>query len=236
MNEKKLPSFSKSTIVLLGIVVVGLSLFYLGTDALSPGFAVLLLISGVIAPRMGIVIPRSKVVISFSDSVVFLSFLMYGPAAAVLMSAVETFANCYYTKVSGKITFKPYMIAVNTFSAALGTGAACLLWEVCNRVTDLSTFSGNTRTLIATLCILALGQFATSTAVAALILPVGQNLTFWETWKRDCLAGSTSHFVGAGTAGMIYRIIGYGDAFTAGVALIVFGIVYLTYRQSIQQI
>ncbi len=236
MNEKKLPSFSKSIIVLLGVVVVGLSLVYLGKDALSPGFAVLLLISAVIAPRMGIVIPRSKVVISFSDSVVFLSFLMYGPAAAILMAAVETFANCYYTKVSGKITFKPYMIAVNTFAAALGTAVACLLWEVCNRLTDLSTFSGNTRTLIATLCILALGQFVASTAVAALILPVGQNLTFWETWKRDCLAGSTSHFVGAGTAGMVYKIISYGDVFTAGVALIVFGIVYLTYRQSIQQI
>ena len=35
---------------------------------------------------------------------------------------------------------------------------------------------------------------------------------------------------------MVYKIINYGDLFTAAVALIVFGIVYLTYRQSIQQI
>ncbi|HUR98884.1 MAG TPA: diguanylate cyclase, partial [Pyrinomonadaceae bacterium] len=35
---------------------------------------------------------------------------------------------------------------------------------------------------------------------------------------------------------MVYKIISYGDVFTATIALAVFGIVYLTYRQSIEQI
>jgi GGDEF domain-containing protein len=35
---------------------------------------------------------------------------------------------------------------------------------------------------------------------------------------------------------MVYKIISYGDVFTASIAMVVFGIVYLTYRQSIQQI
>src|SRR5215207_792505 len=100
MIEKKLPSFSKATNVTFGIVAVSMSLIYLGSQAFSSGFLLLLLISAVVAPRMGLVIPRSNVVISLSDSVVFLSFLLYGPAAAVLMAAVETFANCYYNKAS----------------------------------------------------------------------------------------------------------------------------------------
>ena len=236
MSEEKLPSFSKATIVALGVVIVGLSFFMLGGLGFTSGFALLVLIAAVVAPRMGIVIPRSNVVISFSDSVVFLSFLIYGPAAAVVMAAVETFANCQYNKRSGRIKFKRYMITVNTFASALSTATACFFWAVCAQFTDLSAHSTDTRSLLATLCILALGQFAASTALAALILPVAEDLTFWETWKRDCLAGSTSHFVGAGTAGMVYKILSYGDLFTAAIALVVFGIVYLTYRQSIQQI
>lgn len=152
------------------------------------------------------------------------------------MAAVETLANCYYNKWSGTIWFGPYMIAVNTFAAASGTAFACIFWILCAHIVpDLSGFATDSRSLIATLGLLALFQFAASTLFAALVLR-RPNLSFWQSWKRDCLAGSTSHFVGAGTAGMVYKIINYGDVFTAVVALIVFGIVYLTYRQSIQQI
>lgn len=236
MSEKKLPNFSKAAIVLLGGVIVAVSLVFVGSQAFSGGFGLLLLISALIAPRMSMVIPRSNVVISFSDSVVFLSFLIYGPAAAVVMAAVETLANCYYYKRSGKIRFKPHMIAANTFAAALSTAAACGVWELCSQVTQLSTFTVDTRSLIATLGILAIAQFGAASIFAALLLPRQDGSPFWATWKRDYLTGAMSHFVGAGTAGMVYKIISYGDVFTAAVALVVFGIVYLTYRQSIQQI
>lgn len=220
----------------LGISVVSLSFVFLRGQALTPGFLLLLLIAALVAPRMSLVIPRSNVVISFSDSVVFLSFLFYGPESAVIMAAMETLANCYYAKVRGKIKFKPRMIAVNTFGAALGTAAACAIWIGCSHLTDLVTFPANTRSLIATLGILALGQFLSSSLVAMLVLPRQDDQSFWFTWQRDYLAGSTSHFVGAGTAGMVYKIINYGDFFTTAITFVVFGIVYLTYRQSIQQI
>jgi diguanylate cyclase (GGDEF)-like protein len=168
--------------------------------------------------------------------VVFLSFLLYGPECAVIMASVETLANCYYNKLSGRIKFAPHMIAVNTFAAALCTAGACAVWALCTQFTDLATYSTDTRALITTLGILALAQFAASTVIAAFILPREDGSTFWAAWKRDYLAGSTSHFVGAGTAGMVYKIIRYGDIFTAAVAIVVYGIVYLTYRQSIQQI
>jgi diguanylate cyclase (GGDEF)-like protein len=235
MSEKKLPSFSKAAIVIAGVVVV-YSLVYLSRDALTLGFALLLLLAVLVAPRMSLVIPRSNVAISLSDSVVFLSFLIYGPESAIILAAAETSANCYYNKLSGKIKFGRHMIAVNTFAAALATAAACGAWYLVSGVGELANFAASTRALVATLCLLALAQFVTSTLIAVLILPRQQNETFWVTWKRDYLTGSMSHFVGAGTAGMIFKIINFGDFLTAGVALLIFGIVYMTYRQSIQQI
>ena len=237
MTEKKLPtSFSKAAIVALGVLVVALAFISLRERVLTLGFGCLLLFAALIAPRMSMVIPRSKIVISFSDSVVFLSFLLYGPECAVIMASVETLANCYYNKLSGRIKFAPHMIAVNTFAAALCIAGGCAVWALCARFTDLATYTSDTRALITTLGILALAQFAASTLIASFILPRDEKSTFLAAWKRDYLAGSTSHFVGAGTAGMVYKIISYGDLFTAAVALLVYGIVYLTYRQSIQQI
>lgn len=236
MDEKKLPSFSKATIVALGIVIVGLSLVYLRNEAIGPGFALLLVLAVLVAPRMSLVIPRSNVVVSLSDSVVFLSFLLYGPGSAILMAATETLATCYYSKFSGTIQFKRHMIAVNTSAAALATGVACGVWEVGDRFTELSTFTSSSRTLIAGLGILALSQFVASTIIAIAILPRTEASSLWETWKRHCIAGSTSHFLGAAAAGMIFKIISFGDFFTAAVVFVAFGVVYLTYRESIQQI
>src|SRR5688500_15445303 len=100
MFVKKLPSFSKAAIVTTGVAVVALSIILLRNQAFTPWILLLLLFSALVAPRMGIAIPRSNVGISFSDSVVYLSFLLYGPEAAVVMATVEMFANCYYSKQS----------------------------------------------------------------------------------------------------------------------------------------
>jgi diguanylate cyclase (GGDEF)-like protein len=236
MTAIKIPSFSKSAIVLLGSMLLIGSLLSVREAVISPGFLLLLMLSAFVAPRMGLAIPRSNVGISFSDSVVFLSFLLYGPASAILMAAVEMLANCLYQKTSGKIKFKPRMIAVNSFVAALGAAGACLIWEVCAKFADIEAYSTSSRALITTLGILAIGQFVCWTIVASFIHPVDKGISYWTAWRRDYLAGSTSNFVGAGTAGMVYKIIGYGDLFTVVVTLAVFAIVYFTYRQSIQQI
>jgi diguanylate cyclase (GGDEF)-like protein len=236
MSDRKLPTFSKVAIVAIGIAVVALDLALLRLQPFTLGFIVLFIFSMVVAPRISVAIPRSRVVISFSDSVVFLSFLLYGPAAAVIMAGGEMFANCYYNKHNGKIRFGPHMIAVNTFAAVVSTAAACIFWAQSATYFEFSAFATSTRDLVATLGVLALGQFVASTGLAALILPLKQGERLWIAWKRDCLPSSTSHFVGAGAAGVVFTTISYGDLLTATLSLSVFGIVYLTYRQSIQQI
>ncbi|HEX6125249.1 MAG TPA: bifunctional diguanylate cyclase/phosphodiesterase, partial [Pyrinomonadaceae bacterium] len=188
------------------------------------------------APRMSLVTGRASVAISFSDSVIFLAFLLYGPECAVLIAAVEALASCYYNKWSGSLLFGKNMIAVNTLAAALTAAAASLTWLTLSKFTYIDTFQTSTRGLIATLGVLSLAQFVGSTIYAALILPVKDGMSFWSTWKRDCFSSSTSHFVGAGAAGICYQIITYGDFITGGVALAVFGLIYFTYRQSIKQI
>ncbi|MGH9818668.1 MAG: putative bifunctional diguanylate cyclase/phosphodiesterase, partial [Pyrinomonadaceae bacterium] len=57
-----------------------------------------------------------------------------------------------------------------------------------------------------------------------------------HTWKKDCFSSSTAQIVGAAIAGIIFKIINYGDLVAAAVAFAVAAVVYLTYRQSISDI
>ena len=45
-----------------------------------------------------------------------------------------------------------------------------------------------------------------------------------------------THIVGAGLAGIIFKVINYGDLVTAVIALMAIGIAFLNYRQSIAEI
>ena len=179
MSDRKLPTFSKVAIVTIGVIIVALDLALLRFQAFSLGFISLLVFSVLVAARMSIVIPRSKVVISFSDSVVFLSFLLYGPASAVIMAGAETLANCYYNKLTRNIKFARGMIAVNTFGAIIGTAVACSFWVLYAADLQVAGFETDTRSLVGTLGVLALAQFVTSTIFPALIMPLKDGEKFW---------------------------------------------------------
>src|SRR4029079_9510071 len=174
--------------------------------------------------------------VSFSDTLVFLSFLTHGPAAAVILSATETLSNCYYNKWKGKIQFRRCMIATNVAIGAISTTLACLSWYLAAKFLNLSSFISDTRHMITTLAIFAITQFVCSAMFVALFHSIGRGVSFWEAWKNDLFSTSMTQLVGAGVAGTLYEIIHFGDLVTMAVALASFGIIYFTYRQSISEI
>lgn len=236
MHRETQRNYLKLAVNLLGVITLGVTLFYFPFGKMGFGYLLLVLISAVLIPRMSLAIPRSNVAVSFSDTLVFLSFLIYGPAAAIVLSATETLSNCYYNKWKGKIQFGRYMIAANISIGAVATAVACLVWYATAKVIDLNSYTDTTRGLIATLGIFALTQFLCGTFFVALFHSVGRGIGFRQAWREDLFSTSMSQVVGAGVAGTIYELISFGDVFTMAVAFVTFGIVYLTYRQSIAEI
>ena len=213
-----------------------MSLYLLPLAKIDVAYVVMLVISAIVVPRMSLAIPRSNVAVSFSDTLVFLSFLTHGPASAVILSATETLSNCYYNKWNGKIEFRRYMIAANVSIGAISTTLACLSWYLAAKFLDLSSFITDTRSLISTLGIFAITQFVCSAMFVALFHSIGRGTPFWRAWKEDLLSTSMTQLVGAGIAGTLYEIIHFGDLATMAVAFVCFGIIYFTYRQSISEI
>ncbi|MBC7900343.1 MAG: bifunctional diguanylate cyclase/phosphodiesterase [Saprospiraceae bacterium] len=237
MNKRNLSNFYKAVLTVIGVVCIGWALFYLPKPAYSSGYLFLLAFAVLISPHLSLILPRSKFSVSFSDALIFIAFLVYGGEAAIIAASLEMLANCYFIKRKGNMVFGRYMILTNTFIASISTAITYFVWLQVANLADIQIVSPDTRQLIASLGILALTHFVVSTFLGAVFQILKENtLNLWETWKKDYFLSSMTQIVGAGLAGLIYKLINYGDVFTAGIALIAIGIIYLNYRQSIGEI
>ncbi len=235
MNRESVSSYSKGVIIGLGSLCLIVALATLPTTVFSPGFALVLLFATLIAPRMSIALPRSKFAISFSDAAIFLTFLIYGGSAAIVVAAIEMLASCIYLR-SGGFRFGPAMIPTNVSSNVIYTTCTYLVFIAIPYAFGFQLDPGKTQHLISLLGILALSQFFVSSFLAAVFQSLQDGSSLWETWRRDCFSSSMTQIVGAGVAGMTFKVINYGDPLTAIIAFAATGIAYLNYRQSITEI
>ena len=237
MNKKHLSSYYKVILIALGALCVGWALIFLPVKAQNLGYLFLLLFSVFISPRLNLILPRSKVSVSFSDALIFLSFLVFGGEAAILAATLEMLANCYHIKRNGNMVFGRYMVLTNTFIASISAAVTYFVWIRVLNLAGIETITTDTRHIITSLGILALTHFIVSTFLGALVQVFKENsLSLWETWKKDFVLISMMQIVGAGLAGLIYKLINYADVFTTGVAFAAVGIIYLSYRQSVGEI
>jgi hypothetical protein len=109
MNRESATTFYKISVALIGGACFALALANIKPEVTTWKFFTLLLFTVLIAPRMSIALPRSKFILSFSDSMVFLSFLLFGGEAAIIVATAEIFANCLFLKFKG-VEFPRYTI------------------------------------------------------------------------------------------------------------------------------
>src|SRR5438105_4966866 len=120
MNRDSISDFYKISIAFAGGLCVALAFYYLKTPVFAWQFVLLCLFTVLIAPRMSILLPRSKFILSFSDSMIFLTFLLFGGEAAILIGAIEALTNCLFMRQRG-VSFSRYAIAFNVGATAFST-------------------------------------------------------------------------------------------------------------------
>jgi len=168
MHPETFRNYLKLSITIVGIFCLALSVVLLPEQALKWGFALLVVLVIAVIPRMSLAIPRSNVAVSFSDAVIFLSFLLYGPASAIVLAGAETLANCYYNKWTGKITFGKYMIATNVSIGAISTAFTVAVWFGLTSSIGIKIDPASVKSVISTLGVFAFTQFFAVTLFAAI--------------------------------------------------------------------
>jgi diguanylate cyclase (GGDEF)-like protein len=234
MNRKPLETYCKLVVSVLGLLCVGLALVRVPLQSIGWGYMAVFVFSVIVAPRMSLTLPRSNFTLSFSDTLVFLTFLLYGGEMAILTAFVETIANCVYLKRRGTLTGRWIVLFNGSLAAVLTTVTFGVFYLVSKFIYEPTPVS--TRTLVGILGLLSLTQFFGSAIFAAFYQKLKAGDPVWDTWKKQCLSTALGHFTGAGLAGLIFKLINFGDLVTAAIATIVLGLAYLNYRQSIGEI
>ena len=218
------------SLVSAGAVIVLISLYELPIHDLDTRFFFLCLMVGASA-LIAIKIPRVSGRITVADTFVFLTLLLYGGAAAVLVSALE--GVCATLKISKRprtILFNSAILATSTFITA--TVVSRTLGSPVKIIEN-----GFTANFFVTVSLIALVQYMANTWLIAIEKSYKINESTWNTWRTYYLWTSVTYFAGASAAGIIAILIKtygfYAVVATVPIILIIC-FTYQTYLKNIE--
>lgn len=229
---QKLTQVYMLLIVGLGFTVVALSGFYLPIERLDLNFLLLSACTIALGSRILVKIPKFKSHIAVSDTFIFLTFLLYGGEAAILLVAVETYV------AARRFCNKRLTILFNAATMALSTGAVVVVLAIF----DLSTedqrhgHTGFLKDFFAVLSIMTLVQFLVNTTLASVYDATKSAEEFGETWKRKYVWTFFTYLAGSIGAGvLVFSIdrVGFGVVFAA-IPIILF--VFLAYKMYLKNV
>lgn len=221
-----------SLVILFGMLVIAAALITLPIQDLDIGLLAIAVFTVAIGARITLPIPRLRSHISVADTFIFLTLLIYGGQAAILLAAAEAL-------VSSRVFCKRYSsILFNTAALALSTGAVFFVLNFAG-YDPRAIFRGSTanvRDLLIVISLVAVTQFLVNTTIAALHDSLKRSLSFWPTWKEKYIWTFFSYFIGAVSAGFITRLIEYAGVGVIIAAIPVMLFVFLTYRMYLQNV
>jgi signal transduction histidine kinase/CheY-like chemotaxis protein len=193
-------------------------------------FAILVGMTLLLASQITIPIPRLSSKISVSDTFVFLTLLLYGGAAAVVVGAGEAFFS------SLRFSRKPKIVAFNWASAAVSILITSSVLELMyGSVVDLRT-KPTTGTFVAAICTMALTHYAANSGIVAIGAAFKTDQPIWQTWRKHYLWTSITYFAGACAAGVIAALVYLIGAYAFVITLPIIAIIFLTYRTYLRNV
>src|SRR5713226_5666095 len=175
MEQQRFGKLYLWSIVVFGSAITLLSLSQLPFEQLNLRFlllAVLVAASSLVAVR----IPRVSGRITIADTFIFLTLLLYGGEAAVLMSALEGICTTL------RISKRPRTILLN--SAVLATSTfitATVLRLFFGSPAEIVGADYSANFLVA-ICTMALVQYVANTALIAIEKSYKIEQSVWQTW------------------------------------------------------
>jgi diguanylate cyclase (GGDEF)-like protein/PAS domain S-box-containing protein len=209
-------------VVALGGAISLFSAFHLSIAHLDIGFIVLAVFTIAIASRITIQIPRVSGHISVSDTFIFLTIILFGNDAAILLAATEGFCSSLrFSKKWITILFNAAVMACATFISVW------MLRFAFGSISELRT--GYSATFIVGVCAMGLTQYVTNSGMVAFAAALKADEPFFLTWRKNFLWTSITYFAGASAAGIIAKLIETFGFYAFLATTPIIAIVYFTY-------
>jgi len=218
------------TLIACGAAALLFSVYRLPVAALDIRFLLLIAATLLVGSRVTVKIPRLGSHISVSDTFVFLTLLLCGGEAAILLASLESFCS------SLRFARRKFTHLLNTAVMAFSTFVT--VWALryfFGSLEDLLN-GGYSPTFITFFCVMALVQYVVNSSVVAIGYALKTGQPIWKTWREHYLWTSITYFAGASSAAIITQLIDF-IGFTAFIATTpIILIVYVTYQTYLKNI
>jgi signal transduction histidine kinase/ActR/RegA family two-component response regulator len=214
-------------IIAFGSAALLISAYKLPVAQLDLRFLLLALMVG-LSSHVSVRIPHVSGCITVSDTLIFLTLLLYGGEAAVLMSALEgVYGSLRISRKSVTVLFNVAVLSLSTFFTSWALQALGTL--------DLTSSDYSANSLIAVF-VMALTQYFINTGLISIEKSLKLGEPLWQTWKTYYLWTSVTYLAGASAAAITARLIHTVGFYSVFATIPTIAIIYLTYRTYLKNI
>ncbi|MBS1809803.1 MAG: EAL domain-containing protein [Acidobacteria bacterium] len=211
-------------VIAIGIGVLASSALKLDFQRLDIHFALIAVFTIGIGSHLNVKIPRVNAWVSISDAFIFLSLLLFGGEAAVLLATFEAFSSSLKnnkTKIfhfyNAGVMACSWWLTVQILALCFGTISPILLAPLSSRY-------------VLVVMAMAVMQYTANSSLIAIGLGLRFGSKFWETWKQHFVYTSLTYLVAASAAGGVAKLVGTTGFYAFFGLVPIAAIVYLTYR------
>jgi signal transduction histidine kinase/CheY-like chemotaxis protein len=193
-------------------------------------FAAVALVTVGLGARAIVKIPRVKGEVTATDTFIFLTMLLYDGEAAILLAVVEAlFSSKRITKTWLTVFFNAGLMGCSTF-AAVWVGRT-LFGNIHDAVAGEFTARS-----VGLLCALALTQYATNSALAAVREALRDSKSVWRTWRESYLWISITTVASASAAMIAARLISATGIYAVILILPIVAVVVFAYKTYLKNV
>jgi len=219
--------------VLIGVLGLCAFLFALGDlpyAHIDLRFLLLAAMTLTIGSRVSIQIPRVCGHISVSDTFIFLTILLFGGDAGIVLAALDGWlTSLRISKKTSTRLFNASMMAFSTFVTV-----ECVRY-LFGDIVALTEQSYSPLFFLAT-CVMALVQYVVNSGTVAIGGAFKFNEPFWESWRKKYLWTSLTYITGASAAAVLAKLIGVVGFYAFLGSLPFICVVYFTYLTYLKNI
>ena len=217
-------------IVAAGSAALIFSLTRTSIHQLDWRFLFMLVAMAAIASRLSIPIPHVKGEVTVGDTLIFLTMLLYGGEAAVVMAAVDGLSSSLY--VSKKVR----VCLFNSAQMASSTLVTTWVLRLCfGSILNLNSFGYSSRT-VAAVCLMTLTQYVGNSGLVAIYTALKTNQPVFATWRNSYLWTSISYFAGASVASIAAHLLSDLSIYAVIMTTPIVAIIYFTYKTYLRNV
>src|SRR2546423_4416556 len=224
MSRKPMAKPFMYAIIAAGVAVCGYSIFHLPVAQLDVLFLLLAGATVAVTSRIAVRMPGVNGRITLSETFIFLTMLLYGGEAAILLAAAD--GLCSSLLISRKPVTLAYNAALLAFSTFLTITVLRFFFGPVVNISH-SDLSAN---FILAVCVMGFVQYISNSVLAAVSQAWKTDQSVLQVYRKYCAWSSITYFAGASVAIITAKLIGLVGFYALIATAAVIAIIYLTYR------